>query len=224
MRNIVISVIVLVFTLLLNVACCSDLKDENPLLETAQGRNTLSFVINGKTVKQIEAGGGCIRQYGNKLYSTQKWSYAAFDKDELTGDVMIRALLDHSVYHELRIYIPSDYLRNEACFHPEATLFYLYSPRIVNAILSDSGEKEYEVIDAEYKAATISEASIRIRNWTTTENGIPILAGNFSLSGYYSDTNGNIFPFRIEKGVFDLTDNPYRPRSSHSGGKWGEYE
>jgi hypothetical protein len=204
---------------------CSELKKEKQLEETSDGRNTLSFELDGVAVKQLEDGGGTIIDYGGKLFSATKWSYAAFDIEKETGTVMVRAILDSKDYHELRFCFPEDDLRQGVCSQLEASFVYAILPEIRKSYEVEPGWNRTETIrEAEYGYATISDASLSIRTWTTNKNGVPILAGNFSFSGHLTDSLGNVVHFQAKKGVFDITDDPYRPRKEHAGGKWGRFE
>lgn len=105
-----------------------------------------------------------------------------------------------------KFYVDDDgYIRTRAA---------LVSPRYHYKYLSRIQSGKYTTVrEAEFRKATITEASIKINTLypERDESGAKrpyraVLSGEFSFSGHFVDSLGKVISFKAENGLFDLSD------------------
>ena len=151
--------------------------------ETTDGNGTLSFTIDNLKINQQNSGG-----FLSPLY---RW--AKYNIDEETSVATIFAALISKGYYintmpfpEITFTFSSDLLESGAEFTEVETEFW------------------YRYREAEYQLVDVSETKIRIRKWSPDEH---ILAGNFTMTGQYTDSLGVVHPFAVKNGLFDLKES-----------------
>ncbi|MCR5017771.1 MAG: hypothetical protein K6A64_03135 [Bacteroidales bacterium] len=180
--------------------------------KTAEGKGTLSFTIDNIKVNQQTSGGF--------IYPIHR--FAKYSIDDETSIAIINASLISNGYYvstmpfpEISFTFSSDLLESDAEFNDVETEFwYLLLPAISHMgerIGDANGGIIPHIVDreAEYQLVDVSETKIRIRKWSPEER---ILAGNFTMTGQYTDSLGVVHPFSVKDGLFDLTDD-YDPLS-----------
>lgn len=173
---------------------------------TALGRNLLSFSIDGTRVTQGTAGiVGPVQFQRGIWYDSYCTSFAKFYVDD-DGYIRTRTALVSPRYQELRMKLPTRDIVEGVSYKPEVFLYYKYLSRI------QSG-KYTTVREAEFRKATITEASIKINTFypERDESGAKrpyraVLSGEFSFSGHFVDSLGKVISFKAENGLFDLSD------------------
>lgn len=173
--------------------------------ETAEGKNTLSFTIGNLKINQATGGG----------FLSPIIRHARYSIDEETAVATILASLISDGYYvntmpfpEISFTFSSDLLESNAEFNEVETEFwYLYQPQIWHWEEKDEvGRIQIIDRDWEYQLVDVSETKIRIRKWSPEER---ILAGNFTMTGQYTDSLGLVHPFVVKDGLFDLTEGYY---------------
>ena len=190
-----------------------DIVDYKPYEKTSLGRNILFFTINGEVITQDL--GNYIRRMqfikGGDLYWTKDHSYAAYNIDE-GGYTTIRAILEEdSPYIELKMRLPSRDIVEGASYTPEVTLYCLYLPKVFER---DSVGRRYIARYPVYHKAKINDAKITIDTYYPEGDSTglrpyrPVLSGEFSFSGYYTDSLGRVVPIMARDGYFDVSNSP----------------
>lgn len=187
--------------------------DYRPYDKTALGRNTLFVTINGEAIAQ-ELWGQISRIRFIKdgdLYWVKDKSFAAYNIDE-EGYTTIRAMFEEdSPYIELRMRLPSRDIVEGASYTPEVTLYCLYLPKVSER---DSVGRRYIARYPVYHKAKINDAEVTINTYYPEgdSTGIrpyrPVLSGEFSFSGYYTDSLGRVVSVMARDGYFDVSDSP----------------
>ena len=88
---------------------------------------------------------------------------------------------------------------------------YLYLPQIAHwgkPEVTPNYTATPLVIDrkAEYRKVSVTLSSLKVRKWDQDKN---ILSGNFTMTGHFADSTGKVFKFKVEDGMFDVTDQAY---------------
>lgn len=193
--------IFLAFAFLLAFSSCEDI--DSFFEESASGRNVLSFTLNGEKVYQARSG-GFPSEYPLCRHATYR-----FNPD--SSSVSVDASLAHKCFSDISLTLPAGKVAKDASFSPELSMVYLYLPQIAHWGEPEVGEGYTAtplVVDrkAEYRYATIKQASVRIRRWDPDAR---VLAGNFTMEGHYQDSTGRVIPFKVTDGMFDVTDDIY---------------
>ena len=176
-------------------------KDAYYSKETEKGTNRFSFTIDHLRLYQITSGGA--------PSTSPPERFAKYSVNEETAVTTIYARLISSGYYvstvpfpEITFTFSSELLESGAEFcEVETEFWYLYLPRLCHL---DSEMMQITDREAEYQLVDVSETKIRIRKWSPEDC---ILAGNFTMTGQYTDSLGVVHPFVVNDGVFDLTDD-----------------
>ncbi len=206
----------LLFCMIVCLSSC--FKDSDDYVETystksESGRNVLSFTFNGEFIHQTSIEGGI-----STLFMVPTKRYTRYYDSNDNNTKIIYALLgencenyDKKFFTEIHINLPKDNVYDGAVLYPEIELTYVYLPRIWHW-----GEKEYQkdgggyiqsqVIDRaeEFRNITIEHSSLTIRKWDEKRK---ILAGDFTMRGFYTDSTETVIPFNVQDGLFDVTDS-----------------
>ena len=211
--------------------------DYKPYEKTSLGRKVLSVSINGNTVTQTRYYGASRKisfiKNGPKYWVTPL-SYAAFEVD---GDnIQLRAVLESNNYFDLRLSMPIEDIVEGVEYSPEASLSYVYLPRIwiTETQQNELGEeiKQRRIRPAVYRKATITESRIKIDTYyplgdnTGVRPYRAVLSGEFFIAGHYTDSLGRVVSFKTENGQFDVSDNLVLCQDFNGclpPNYWGEY-
>lgn len=206
--------------------------------KTALGRNVLCFTVDNIFYTQGGWGGYekvAFEKDGHQ-YLTQPFSYAVFNTDE-EGYIIAKANLGlEPFFFELYLKIPERDIEEDMSYSPVVDLYYLYLPTIYGR---DENGIYGRLRRAIYRKATITEACLTVNTFYPEGDNSggrpyrPVLSGEFSFSGYYTDSLGTVCPIIAKDGFFDLSDSPklfdineddyvnYIPKPPHY---WPEYD
>lgn len=185
--------------LLLTFASCERLNPDIYFEETSSGRNVLSFTLNDEKVYQAISGG-----FPSEYPLTR---HATYQRDTVEGNIIIAARLSHKRFSYISFTVPEEQVTEGATISPSVYFEYLYLPRIAHWGEPD-GYGTPLVIDrkAEYRKVSVTLSSLKVRKWDQDKK---ILSGNFSMTGHFADSTGKVFKFKVEDGMFDVTDQSY---------------
>lgn len=189
--------------LLLSLASCERLNPDIYFEETSSGRNVLSFTLNKEKVYQAISGG-----FPSEYPITR---YATYQRDTVEGNVIIAARLSHKRFSYISFTVPEEQVTEGATISPSVNFEYLYLPQIAHwgkPEVTPNYTATPLVIDrkAEYRKVSVTLSSLKVRKWDQDKK---ILSGNFTMTGHFADSTGKVFKFKVEDGMFDVTDQAY---------------
>lgn len=196
----------LLFCMTVCLSSCSKDYVKTYSKKSDSGRNVLSFTFNGEFIHQHSTEGG---NFFLLYVETRREAMYYDSEDDNTKHIYailgnIDPYTEKDLFSEIHFHLPLDGIYDGAELSPEIELTYLYLPRIWH--WENGKYAKVGVIDRleEYRQMTIEHSSLTIRKWDEKRK---ILAGDFTMRGFYTDSTETVIPFNVQDGLFDVTDS-----------------
>lgn len=111
-----------------------------------------------------------------------------------------------STFKEIRLLVPKKNIHSGVRLVPEVSFSFFLLPEISHWERVEGYNFIELIIDRpqQVRKAEIESAFLYVRRWDADNK---IFAGDFSMTGHYTDSTGTTIPFNVTDGVFDVTNH-----------------